>query len=105
MLLAGLGISDFVILAGIVAFFVGGVAVMRPSDRSRLRRLESKLDLLLKHFQIADASLDVVDGLSAEVRQLADAGQKIEAIKVHREQTGLGLKDAKDAVEAYLDRR
>lgn len=67
--------------------------------------MESKLDLLLKHFQIADASRDVVDGLSAEVRQLADAGQKIEAIKVHREQTGLGLKEAKDAVEAYLDRR
>jgi ribosomal protein L7/L12 len=29
--------------------------------------------------------------------------QKIQAIKLHREQTGVGLKDAKDAVEAYIE--
>jgi hypothetical protein len=34
------------------------------------------------------------------VRQLVSEGQKIEAIKLVREQTGLGLKEAKDAVEA-----
>ena len=34
------------------------------------------------------------------VRQLAHAGQKIEAIRLLREQTDLGLKAAKDAVEA-----
>lgn len=36
---------------------------------------------------------------SAEVRQLAAEGKMIEAIKLLREQTGLGLKDAKDVVE------
>jgi ribosomal protein L7/L12 len=41
--------------------------------------------------------------LSDEVRRLArDPGNKILAIKLHREQTGLGLKEAKDAVEAYM---
>ena len=40
------------------------------------------------------------DGLiSAEVRQLAQSGQAINAIKLLREQTGLGLKEAKDAVD------
>ncbi len=34
------------------------------------------------------------------VRALLDAGNKIEAIKQVREQTGLGLKEAKDLVEA-----
>lgn len=34
-------------------------------------------------------------------RQLLAEGKKIEAIKVYREETGAGLKDAKDAVEAY----
>lgn len=38
-------------------------------------------------------------GVSPEVRDLARRGRKIEAIKLHREQTGVGLKDAKDAVE------
>jgi ribosomal protein L7/L12 len=37
--------------------------------------------------------------VSAEVRQLAVEGKKIQAIKVLREQTGLGLKEAKDIVE------
>ena len=41
-------------------------------------------------------------GLSAGVRQLADDGRTIAAIKLHPEATGLGLKEAKDAVEAYL---
>lgn len=105
MLLAALDLTDFLILAGIVAFFAGGAVALRPSDQSRLKRLEKKLNLLLKHFEIEDPDLVTVNGLTAEVRQLADAGQKIEAIKVHREQTGLGLKEAKDAVEAYLDSR
>jgi ribosomal protein L7/L12 len=34
------------------------------------------------------------------VLELMRQGQKIEAIKVHREATGAGLKDSKDAVEA-----
>lgn len=36
-----------------------------------------------------------------EARQLARDGRKIEAIKVVREITGLGLKEAKDMVESW----
>ena len=35
-----------------------------------------------------------------ELLALLEQGQKIEAIKLYRERTGAGLKDAKDAVEA-----
>ena len=35
----------------------------------------------------------------AHVQQRLRAGQMIEAIKVYRERTGVGLKEAKDAVE------
>lgn len=38
--------------------------------------------------------------LEREVRSLLEQGNKIEAVKVYREHTGAGLKDAKDAVEA-----
>jgi len=38
--------------------------------------------------------------LAAEARALLAAGQKIAAIKLVRDRTGLGLKQAKDAVEA-----
>ena len=105
MLFAALGFFDYAMIALIVAFSAGSAVVLRPSDQARLKRLERKLDLLLKHFEIKDPGLNVVDDLSEEVRKLADDGQKIEAIKLHREQTGLGLKESKDAVEAYIDRR
>lgn len=36
----------------------------------------------------------------AEVQALVRDGKKIQAIKVYRERTGVGLKEAKDAVEA-----
>jgi large subunit ribosomal protein L7/L12 len=36
----------------------------------------------------------------AEVQGLTASGNKIQAIKVYREHTGVGLKEAKDAVEA-----
>ncbi len=38
--------------------------------------------------------------LAERVRSLLDQGRKIEAIKIYREATGAGLKEAKDAVEA-----
>ena len=40
--------------------------------------------------------------LSPEVFQLLADGRKIEAIKLIREETGLGLKEAKDLAEALL---
>jgi ribosomal protein L7/L12 len=39
--------------------------------------------------------------LSPEVRELVQAKQKIQAIKLVRQQTGLGLKEAKDLVDAF----
>ena len=39
------------------------------------------------------------DAVPTEVRQLAEAGNRIHAIKMLREQTGLGLKEAKDLLD------
>jgi ribosomal protein L7/L12 len=38
----------------------------------------------------------------AEVRALKESGKLINAIKLYREKTGVGLKEAKDAVEGML---
>ena len=42
----------------------------------------------------------LIGSLDAQVRDLLASGKKIEAIKIYREATSLGLKEAKDAVEA-----
>ena len=64
------------------------------SAGSNSRRLERKVDLILSHL-----GLDPNHGVNEKVLELVKAGQKIPAIKLYREQTGAGLKDAKDYVE------
>jgi len=73
------------------------------TDRERLRRIEAKLDLTLEHLGIDYVDAASPGSLSEEARALARQRRgKIAAIKLHRAQTGAGLREAKDAVEAYL---
>jgi len=102
---ATLDFTDVIWIAVIVFFIVSAATVFRPSDQSRLRRIERKLDALLQHQGIAYVDPASPEGLSAEVQALADQGQKIQAIALHREKTGVSLKEAKDAIEAHQQRR
>jgi len=75
------------------------------ADAARLRRVERKLDLVLKHLGIAAEPDPSEPGQwPTEIRQPADEGRKIEAIKAHRELFGSTLVEAKEAVEAYMGR-
>lgn len=68
--------------------------------KARVSRIERNLNALLRHHGV-----DPTQGLplSDRVKQLAsDPARKIEAIKVYREETGAGLAEAKEAVEAYI---
>lgn len=40
------------------------------------------------------------DEQNAEIMQALESGQKIQAIKIYREANGVGLKEAKEAVDA-----
>ena len=59
-----------------------------------LARLERKIDAL-----IASLGVELPKDTMDDVRALAAAGKKIEAIKRYREKTGAGLAEAKDAVD------
>ncbi|MGA2067554.1 MAG: ribosomal protein L7/L12 [Thermoguttaceae bacterium] len=50
--------------------------------------------------QTSESGTPEPDSLEGQVLSLMKAGQKIAAIKLHRQETGSGLKEAKDAVEA-----
>ena len=66
----------------------------------KLDGIERKLDALMKHQGV---TLPPLASMSGEVQQMArDPARKIAAIKLHREQTGLGLAGAKDAVEDFI---
>lgn len=63
----------------------------------RLNVIEKKLDILLEHFGLTSDEDEF-----EEVRFLMAQGENIPAIKLYRELTGVGLKEAKDAVEKGL---
>ncbi|MDA1360126.1 ribosomal protein L7/L12 [Glycomyces luteolus] len=63
-----------------------------------LARIERKLDLVMQHLEIRDYAPPEPDPFGG-VRDLVRQGRKIQAIKAYREITGVGLKEAKDAVE------
>ena len=76
-------------------------------SEERIRRLEEQVAQLYAHLGLSpDVGVDRfaevgAGGLDAEVQQLVTSGKKINAIKLHRERTGLGLAEAKDAIEAW----
>ena len=67
--------------------------------RDRVRRLERKVDFLLQHFGLT-ATDPKTSQAHGEVLALKRAGRLIDAIKLYREITGVGLREAKD----YVDR-
>ena len=70
------------------------LSMARNPSATNNSRLERKVDLILRHLGI-----DPNQGLDEKIMELVKAGQKIQAIKLYREQTGAGLKEAKDYVE------
>jgi ribosomal protein L7/L12 len=65
----------------------------------KVGELERKVDFLMQHLrlQYRDTPLN---GAQTDALHWLRQGNKIEAIKVYRQATGLGLKEAKDAIDA-----
>ena len=102
-LLAVLDFWDYFVVWIIVMIFGGAYAAKSSGDSRQLKRIESKLDSLLTKHGI-DPEEFVTDELSDETKATADRGEKLAAIKQHREETGLDLATAQKAVEEYLGR-
>lgn len=88
-------------MLGVILVVVINVAfklIELASSVRTLNRVEAKLDLLLKQ---ANIKFDPYANLSREITDAVRAGQKIQAIKLYRQESGAGLKDAKDFIEEY----
>jgi hypothetical protein len=78
---------------------------MDSSDDDRIARLERQVDFLFRRLGMdPDWALAQEDALPPEIYELIARGKLIEAIKVYRQVTGAGLKEAKDAVDAMAGR-
>jgi ribosomal protein L7/L12 len=67
--------------------------------RSRVNELEDRLKLIYRHLNItySDPGSDPI--LSPQIQDALRRGNKIEAIKIYRELTGVGLAEAKQAID------
>jgi large subunit ribosomal protein L7/L12 len=70
--------------------------------RERVRLLEAQVAHLYGHLGVDPGAVPPPSTeLDPDVVQLINSGKKINAIKLYRERTGLGLKEAHDAIEAF----
>ena len=67
--------------------------------QSRVRELEDRLQFLYGRLNIDYADPNSDPALAPQVQEALRRGNKIEAIKIYRELTGVGLAEAKDAIE------
>ena len=88
------------VVVGLLSVMIGLIVSQVFILGSAVRRIEQKVTRIA-HAMGIDATKPLP--MSDRVKELArDPGRKIEAIKVHREETGAGLAEAKTAVEAYI---
>jgi len=103
-MLASLEFWDFFWI-WIIVMVAGGTAAystLRPSDKDRLRRLEAKVDLLLKNLNV-NYHPSTSGGLSEEVMSLAnDEETKLLAIQLYQQQTGASFTEARVTIEDYI---
>lgn len=142
VLLLGLALLTLLVVVGVIVALAGKrsveVVTLRPpppgqptltADASpeQLLRAGRKIEAIKRYRELTGVGLkeakDAVEALesgrsatlppkSALLRQVNDSeieaqirsGHLIDAIKLYREKTGVGLKEAKDAVEAWRDR-
>ena len=67
--------------------------------RSRVNELEDRLKLLYRHLNLEYTDPGSDPMLSPQIQAALRSGNKIEAIKLYREMTGVGLAEAKAAID------
>jgi hypothetical protein len=78
---------------------------MDSSDDDRIARLERQVDFLFRRLGIdPDLALAQDDALPAALYDAIARGKMVQVIKIYRETTGVGLKEAKDAFDAIAGR-
>lgn len=81
------------------------IKLLRESGGLGLKEAKDVIDRHLRGNVVSHANAAAGTALPADVAEAMRQGKKIEAIRLLREQTGLGLKEAKEAVEQDQHRK
>ena len=100
-----LTLGDFLAIAAIVVICAGGVRAYFSELIPRQVRMQHQLDAIMNHLGLAEPPISRAGALSPQVEALIAAGRKIEAIKLYRQETGEGSRQARGAVEFAVSAR
>ena len=94
-----IAIAVVFVLTSVLSGMLQGIWPVRDPNAERLARLEGKINRILEHLGVEQApALD-------KFQELIMTGYKLQAIKLYREQTGVSLVAAKEAIlsmEAHM---
>ena len=72
--------------------------------KSRISELEDRLNFLYRKLNIEYTDVNSDPLFSPQIQDALRRGNKIEAIKIYRELTGVGLAEAKQAIDGIASR-
>ena len=72
--------------------------------KSRINELEDRLNFLYRKLNIEYTDVNSDPLFSPQIQDALRHGNKIEAIKIYRELTGVGLAEAKQAIDGLASR-
>lgn len=87
---------DKIRFASLIGFISCRYALTVTQDD--MREIDEIIDI---DVPVADVAYPANNDIDMLMFLMSQGTQKIEAIKVHRKLTGMGLKDSKDAIEKY----
>jgi ribosomal protein L7/L12 len=81
---------------------IEAIKVFRQATGAGLKEAKDAVEAFERGSALPEISAQpALHNTETQINQLLQAGNKIEAIKIYRQATGVGLKEAKDAVEAF----
>lgn len=80
-------------IIGLLLIIIGMLVGSPNSSEFKIKHMDKKLDRIMEQLDIEEINID------EELKELLSEGKKIPAIKRLREETGMGLKEAKEYVD------
>jgi hypothetical protein len=97
----GFVVVAFMVVVLLLLGILGGRLNALQRNLGPLSRVEAKVDLLLKQ---AGIKFDPYASVAFDIAEAVRRGEKIKAIKLYRERTGAGLREAKEYIEVLQQR-
>ncbi len=90
--------EDKIIWIVLAILLLSGISTAINQIRNDIRHTNRILEKIAKQIGVAEPPID------DEIKNLVEEGKKIKAIKIYRQATGVGLKEAKEYIDLLSEK-